>query len=95
MEKRPNIVRFAGLIALTALLTGCGGWLGGKTDIKLEGERIDVLRGSSNLKADTRISDLDVLLPRPEVNEDWPQAGGYPNHAMHHSWRLLRYPGLM
>ena len=23
-------------------------------------------------------------MPRPEVNEDWPQAGGYPNHAMHH-----------
>ncbi|MEE2997450.1 MAG: PQQ-binding-like beta-propeller repeat protein [Pseudomonadota bacterium] len=84
MEKRPYIVRLIGMIALSVLLTGCGGWLGGETDIKLEGKRINVLRGSSNLQADARISDLDVILPRPEVNREWPQSGGYPNHAMHH-----------
>ena len=65
-------------------LSGCGGWFGGKEQTRLEGKRIDVLRGGSNLKKDSRISDLDVLLPRPKINEDWPQAGGYPNHAMHH-----------
>ncbi len=81
---RPHIVRFVIFLALTILVSGCGGWLGGTTEIRLEGERIDILRGSSIIEVDTRISDLDVLLPRPVVNENWPQAGGYPNHAMHH-----------
>ena len=25
-----------------------------------------------------------MRLPPPYVNEDWPQSGGYPHHAMHH-----------
>ncbi len=31
-----------------------------------------------------RVADLSVLLPRPLINEEWPQQGGYANHAMHH-----------
>src|SRR5690606_12258662 len=31
-----------------------------------------------------RLADLAVRLPRPFANADWPQAGGVPNHAMHH-----------
>ena len=76
--------RIALVTASLLVLSGCGSWWGAAAEKPLEGERIDVLRGGSNLKTDRRISDLDVLLPRPEVNQDWPQAGGYPNHAMHH-----------
>lgn len=65
-------------------VAGCEGWFGGSEQKPLEGERIDVLRGGGALKVDERIKDLRVALPRPDLNEDWPQAGGYPNHAMHH-----------
>jgi len=27
---------------------------------------------------------MDILLPAPSANANWPQAGGYANHAMHH-----------
>jgi outer membrane protein assembly factor BamB len=36
------------------------------------------------LEPDPRLADLQVRLPRPYVNEEWPQTGGYPGHAMHH-----------
>lgn len=84
MMPLPNFARIAVVAASVLLLAGCGSWFGGTAEKPLEGERIDVLRGGSNLQTDRRIRDLDVLLPRPEVNADWPQAGGYPNHAMHH-----------
>ena len=81
----PDIRKLPVVTMVGLVLSGCGGWWGGgKEQTRLEGKRIDVLRGGSNLKKDSRISDLDVLLPRPKINEDWPQAGGYPNHAMHH-----------
>ena len=78
---------FARIVAIAALaltLAGCSGWLGGSVKKPLEGERIDVLRGGNTIAVDERIKDLKVLLPKPDVNLDWPQAGGYPNHAMHH-----------
>jgi len=75
--------RFTVLLALT-FLAGCGDWLGRTDEKTLPGERIEVLRGTGLILADDRVADLDVLLPKPEANEDWPQAGGYPNHAMHH-----------
>lgn len=77
-------VRIVALAALMLAVAGCEGWLGGAVKKPLEGERIDVLRGGRSVAVDDRIKDLKVVLPRPEVNEDWPQAGGYPNHAMHH-----------
>jgi outer membrane protein assembly factor BamB len=69
---------------LMLAVAGCESWFGGPVTKPLEGERIDVLRGASSITVDERIKDLKVLLPKPDVNEDWPQAGGYPNHAMHH-----------
>lgn len=77
-------VRFVAVAAAMLLLAGCEGWLGGSVNKPLEGERIDVLRGGGAVVVDERIKDLKILLPRPDVNDEWPQAGGYPNHAMHH-----------
>jgi len=55
-----------------------------KPDPPLKGRRLAVLPTTSLLKADARISDVKVMLPRPAANGAWPQNSGYPNHAMHH-----------
>lgn len=72
------------LVALAA--AGCS-WIediGAKDKVPLPGQRISVLALESQLKPDPRIADVNVRLPRPFKNSDWPQAGGYANHAMHH-----------
>lgn len=51
---------------------------------KLPGERISVMALERKLEADPRLASLEVVLPRPYVNEDWPQPGGYADNAMHH-----------
>src|SRR5207244_2991735 len=33
---------------------------------------------------DPALAGLDIRLPRPVANTEWPEAGGYPNHAMQH-----------
>lgn len=73
-------------LVLTLTAAGCS-WiddLGAKDKAPLPGQRISVLALESQLKPDPRIADVDVRLPRPFQNPDWPQAGGYANHAMHH-----------
>ena len=71
------------LIPLTTL-AACGSWFGEYAEPPLPGERLPVLTFESRLEPDPRIADLEVRLPRPTVNASWPQAGGVPNHAMHH-----------
>jgi len=73
----------ASLMSLT-LLPGCGDWLEEKFQKKIPGKRIEVLRNSQALIADKRAEGLVVVLPKPVLNKAWPQAGGFPNHAMHH-----------
>jgi outer membrane protein assembly factor BamB len=77
-------MRVALLLGIVLLLTGCSGWLGSKEEKALPGKRISVMSLGSTLEADPRLSDLAVRLPKPFENTDWPQAGGFPNHAMHH-----------
>jgi outer membrane protein assembly factor BamB len=75
------------LAAATALaLTGCDtfDFLGASDDPPLPGERIAVLAEENQILPSERVADLSVLLPRPLINEEWPQQGGYANHAMHH-----------
>ena len=50
----------------------------------LPGTRVSVLQLNQSLVADPSLADVKVLLPQPFANPDWPQAGGYPSHAMHH-----------
>jgi len=50
----------------------------------LPGERIAVLRHERSLTADASLADQPILLPAPSPNAEWPQSGGFPNHAMHH-----------
>ena len=76
--------QIASIAVAMLVLSGCSDWLGGTVNKPLEGERIEVLRGGDGITTDERIKDLKVILPRPDANDEWPQAGGYPNHAMHH-----------
>jgi outer membrane protein assembly factor BamB len=71
-----------------SLLGGCGGmldtWFGEAEGAPLPGDRIAVLLHERTISADPDLSAADILLPAPSPNADWPQAGGYSNHAMHH-----------
>lgn len=60
------------------------GWFAAEKPPPLPGERISVLVHEQTLVPDPKVATDEILLPRPTVNPDWPQAGGYPNHAMHH-----------
>jgi outer membrane protein assembly factor BamB len=48
----------------------------------LKGERISILQLQSDLAPDPALEKETVALPDPWVNKFWPQAGGYPNHAL-------------
>ena len=78
------------LLASSLALTGCealtepGGFFGDELKIPLPGERISVLRHQRSLSPDPELSRTDILLPPPSSNDNWPQSGGYANHAMHH-----------
>jgi outer membrane protein assembly factor BamB len=69
--------------ALTIALSGCSTFDGGGKDEKLPGKRISVLDLQKNLQPDTPVLDAEgFIAPTAWRNEFWPQAGGYPNHAM-------------
>ncbi len=79
-----HIKSAAALLLFGVALSGCSGFFGEKAKPPLPGERISVLALRTVLEPDPRLSDLAVRLPKPFVNPTWSQAGGFPNHAMHH-----------
>ena len=84
-----TVRKFSALAVLVLLagcesLTGPGGVFGGDVKIPLEGDRISVLLNQRSLSPSPELADQHILLPAPTPNPDWPQAGGYANHAMHH-----------
>jgi outer membrane protein assembly factor BamB len=70
------------LLLVGLLLAGCS-WFATKKQ-PLPGERISVMSLDSQLKPDPDLAKIAITLPKPVVNPDWPQSGGYPNHAMQH-----------
>jgi outer membrane protein assembly factor BamB len=64
-------------------------WLGESEAPPLPGERIPVMSLDNTLRVDAGIAGQAVRLPRPRLNREWPQEGGYANHAMNH----LEAPG--
>ena len=76
-----RIIAIAGCLLL---LGACSSWLGEKEGKPLPGARISVMTLEGTLTPDPRLADLAVRLPKPFSNPEWPQAGGVPNHAMHH-----------
>lgn len=80
------MVRSVLVVVLALGLAACDSLnpFGGDKDDPLPGERISVLLEDPELKPDQLIADLDVVLPPPEANRDWPQAGGDAAHVMNH-----------
>jgi len=74
-----NLVFAISLLALA----GCDMFVT-EDEVRLPGKRISVLLNSRSIDADTDLADSQILLPAPAPNNEWPQSGGYPNHAMHH-----------
>ncbi len=75
----------AAMFMALLLAAGCdGGFFGASEEPKLPGERLPVLGLQEALVPDPGIARLRVSLPPPSANANWPQAGGLPNHAMHH-----------
>jgi len=70
------------LLFVGLALTGCS-WFASKKQ-PLPGERISILSLDRQLKPDPDLAKTAIILPKPVVNPDWPQPGGFPNHAMQH-----------
>ena len=87
-----RVLTVLAIAALSLSLASCDSWLGGESNKKpLPGKRISILALDRTVTADPKLADLAVRLPRPYRNPDWPEAGGEPNHAMHH----LAAPGAL
>jgi outer membrane protein assembly factor BamB len=54
------------------------------TKVDIRGERISVLPKAASIEADPKLAGVQVILPKPTVNPEWPQPGGYADNAMHH-----------
>ena len=70
-------------LLLATLLSGCGWWAEDEKP-RLPGERRPVLLLDEGIKADPGLASLEITLPEPVRNRDWPQPGGDPSHALHH-----------
>lgn len=75
--------KIALIAGVALLLGGCDTWFG-KHKEPLPGKRLSVLSHAQTMSPDPEAAQADILLPPPSPNADWPQAGGYANHAMHH-----------
>ena len=99
---RSGIARGVALLGLclVLVLAGCDSvsdLFDDSEETPLAGQRLSVISLERQLEPDPGADTLTVRLPQPYVNEEWPQAGGYPHHAMHHldaadslaeSWRV-------
>jgi outer membrane protein assembly factor BamB len=95
MLKKPKIYSSAPLLKIICCLvviattiscdtikdTYLGSW--DKKD-PLPGKRITILAQQRSTKPDIASDNHQIILPPPITNKDWPQTGGYANHAMHH-----------
>lgn len=72
-------------LAAVLLLASCSTWddmFSGDDNVILPGERISVLQLQKELAPSANMP--AIALPDAWVNQFWPQAGGYPSHAMGH-----------
>ncbi|MEE1563091.1 MAG: hypothetical protein V1253_07795, partial [Alphaproteobacteria bacterium] len=71
-------------VVLGAALLGGGCGFFDEDVEHMEGERISILIGDRELMPDAKAAEVQVRLPRPVSNENWPQAGGDASHVMGH-----------
>ncbi len=70
---------FLSLLFVPFLLTACAGEAEEKP---LAGERLSILDMQKQLHPTANSSQTKITIPPATQNEDWPQAGGYPHHAL-------------
>ena len=84
-ERRQRAASLAVLALVATMgLGACDTWFGERAKPPLPGKRIPVLLHDPALAPDPTAAKEEILLPAPSINPDWPGAGGYANHAMHH-----------
>lgn len=79
--------RFQGILLVASvpfMLGACDSWWGANEKAPLPGQRISVLMHERTLVPDPELAKATIVLPPPSPTTDWPQAGGFANHAMHH-----------
>lgn len=71
-------------LLLSTGITACSdGWFGEKKDKPpLKGERISVLDYEKDLRPEENAAPSTFSAAEAQSNDAWPQAGGYPGHAM-------------
>lgn len=75
--------KFLPVALLLASALTLGACSGDDKDAPLKGERISIISYQQELEPDDVALDAEgFIAPDPWKNEYWPQAGGYPNHAM-------------
>lgn len=81
-----SVPRRALLLGSAALLPGCSVWDGlfGRSKPPLPGERRSILPGETELLPDDGLAGVEVALPPPAANADWPVPGGAPSNVMGH-----------
>jgi outer membrane protein assembly factor BamB len=81
-----RIASLAFVVSLAASLVACDTISGMFKETKepLPGRRISVLSLDRPIAVDALARDEPVSLPKPFDNPSWPDAGGYPSHAMYH-----------
>lgn len=78
-------MRVAAAVTAIALLSGCGVFKGkGGPKTPVLGERISILTSESSVELDPSLADVQVVLPAPEVNNEWGQSGGNAAKSMGH-----------
>lgn len=81
------MIRFSRAVALCAVLLAlpaCSSIFTDEDGAPLTGERLPALGARGEEGADPALAAVAVDLPEPWTNQFWPQAGGYPAHAMGH-----------
>ncbi|HVA13840.1 MAG TPA: PQQ-binding-like beta-propeller repeat protein [Stellaceae bacterium] len=74
-------------IMLAVALGGCDtvkSMFSSNSKAPLPGKRVSVLNLERSLKPDPHLETLKIQVPRPYDNNAWPDAGGFPDHAMYH-----------
>ena len=83
-QKLKPIISYSLLFLAAIVLTGCDNYFGQNKAPSLSGKRISILIQQRSIEPDSSAAGHKIVLPAPTPNNDWPQAGGYANHAMHH-----------
>ncbi len=71
-------------LALLIAVSGCSIFKGKVAKTPTVGERVPVLDFETRVEAEPELASVEVRLPPPTVNADWPQPGGSPSKAVAH-----------